>query len=174
MVVEFKAGTGLGIRFSYLLRRLESRSVEVATGCWLWGGYMTSLGYGQTSCVGFMGKKQEYVHRLAYLLCVGEVPEDCEVCHRCDVRNCVNPAHLFVATHGENLRDAFVKGRLTLPDCKGEKSSFAKLTDAQALEIRRRGVDRVIWNVLAEEYGVTRGTIRRIMTGRTFKHLLAP
>lgn len=76
-------------------------------GCWIWKRTHQTNGYGQTRFLG----KQIGAHRASYQAFIGDIPEGMEVCHTCDVRNCVNPAHLFLATHSENMLDQKRKGR---------------------------------------------------------------
>lgn len=106
-------------------------------GCWLWNCYIQSEGYGQ---IGRKGKRY-LAHRLAWLVCKGPIPEGLLVRHTCDVRNCVNPDHLFLGTHKDNSQDMIAKGRDHNVFSKGHKLSrgkrLRKLTDKQINEIRK-------------------------------------
>ena len=82
--------------------------VEQTNTCWIWTGARNQYGYGM-----FLVKrgKTRGAHRFSFETFVGPIPEGHDVCHTCDVRNCVNPAHLWSGTTSENLRDCSAKGR---------------------------------------------------------------
>lgn len=67
--------------------------------CWLWPGYLAKGGYAK----GALGGRRGMIHRLAYELLVGPIPQGLTLDHLCRVRRCVNPAHLEPVTMAENL-----------------------------------------------------------------------
>jgi len=144
------------------------RSIEfdLNGGCWLWSGATNSdIGYGQIS----FNRKVARVHRLSWEIHYGPIPEGLHVCHRCDVPVCVNPDHLFLGTHTDNMRDKVRKGR---DWCKqGEKCPTSKLKDSDIpviLERIRRGHTD---SQIREDYGVTSYAIYAVRNGRTWNHI---
>lgn len=87
---------------------LDSTMQIPETGCHVWNGFVCPQGYARTW---YNGKGGILVHRIAYELAYGPVPEGMSVCHRCDVPSCCNPDHLFLGTHADNMRDMFKKRR---------------------------------------------------------------
>mgnify|MGYP000978200797 CR=1 FL=1 len=149
--------------------------------CWEWAGYRNRSGYGMLNVSG----RTMRAHRLAWILSGGEIPQGLCVCHKCDNRGCVNPAHLWVGTQLENIADRVAKGRSARlsgkkngshlhPEkmARGEKCARSKLTDSQVIEIRRRydaGLDNQ--PTLAEAFGVTQENIGYIVRRDTWRHL---
>ena len=95
---------------STIEERLWSRVEKTESGCWLWTGYTCDTGYGKINLGGKNGRIV-YTHRLAYELFHGPIPDGHSVCHTCDVRNCINPSHLFAGTQQQNMDDMVSKGR---------------------------------------------------------------
>lgn len=76
-------------------------------GCWKYLGKIRPDGYGRFKV------KRDYrmAHRVAWTIVNGDIPDGLNVCHHCDVRDCVRPDHLFVGTQADNIHDMWAKGR---------------------------------------------------------------
>lgn len=106
-----------------LAERIEALSIpEPNTGCWLWLGAIHRDGYGVLCAGGGNRPPILRAHRASYAQKNGPIPDGLFVCHKCDNPLCVNPAHLFLGTHRDNMRDMVAKGRSTF----GDKNPSAK------------------------------------------------
>lgn len=132
--------------------------------CWMWQASIHQDGYGQFQLNG----KTTRVHRFSYMLAHGEIPEGLLVRHTCDHPACVNPAHLLTGTDYDNCHDKIDRGRSNPP--KGSRNRHAKLTDSQVLLIRKLSKSKSL-KELSEEFLVHPATIRRVINGKTWKHL---
>jgi HNH endonuclease len=147
--------------------RLLSKAVkDIETGCIIWIGHCSHLGYGAFR----IGSKVWKAHRASWELLRGPIPDGLDVLHKCDVRSCINPDHLFIGTHQDNMRDMVSKKRF--PYRHGEKHINAAFTGSQVSYIRARyspgrGAE------LAREFGVSRSTIHGVVTGKTYKERAA-
>ncbi len=94
----------------------------IASNCLFWTASYNAGGYGQIG-VGSTadGRRVSLAHRVSYELHNGPIPDGLFVCHTCDMRGCVNPAHLFLGTHDDNMEDAARKGRLKGPFTNASK-----------------------------------------------------
>jgi predicted XRE-type DNA-binding protein len=128
--------------------------------CWLWTGFIRENGYG---IIGIKGKEYKS-HRVSYFIEHGHIDNDRLVLHRCDVRSCVNPAHLFLGTPKDNSQDAVRKGRNTR--LYGEQNGKAKLTRAEVLSIRRMCKRQGVYQkTVAKQFGVSEATVSYIVNG---------
>ena len=102
-------------------------------------------------------------NRLSWSLLVGPIPEGMYVLHRCDVRDCCNPSHLFLGTHLDNLEDMNKKGR------RGKTGGRynTKLTK-ENVEYIKKNLGSKTHSELSEMFGVSRPTITLINNKRTW------
>lgn len=143
-----------------------------ADECWPWIGARNSQGYGIIQQWNYDTHPRSAIrvaaHRLSWELHRGPIPDGLFVCHSCDNPPCVNPAHLFVGTHQDNMDDRTRKGRQGLklhPEraSRGESRPGARLTYEKAEEIRRMRAEGVTFVALAARFGVSRGTIGNVI-----------
>jgi hypothetical protein len=97
------------------LKTRFSSYVAKSDHCWEWTGKKNNKGYGMIRTTGNKSDSFRLAHRISWFLANGDIPEGFHVLHRCDNPGCVNPDHLFLGTHLENMRDKLSKGR-AFPD----------------------------------------------------------
>jgi len=115
------------------------------------------------------GTRNTGAHRVSWVFAHGPIPDGLLVCHKCDNPPCVNPAHLFLGTVGDNTRDARDKGRLKGNQwARGETHPHAKLTEASVRSIRESSKTA---EELAREFGVAPHSIRRIVRRAAWRHV---
>jgi predicted XRE-type DNA-binding protein len=130
--------------------------IEKTEDCWLWTGATSSNGYGN-----FTRNKQVFAaHRAALGL------PDGYVLHHCDVKNCVNPDHLYVGDQSDNMQDSFERGT---HDFSGENHNQTDLTREEVEELREEyeTSDKSQFE-LADEYGISQPNVSRIVNNRTW------
>lgn len=139
-------------------------------GCWIWTSAVNGAGYGTIGLPG--GNYKEFAHRVSWEIHNGmPVPAGKIVCHKCDVRKCVNPNHLFIGTHAENTADMLKKGR-GITGCRltrQPKKPKARLTENDVIRIREEYVKGQETQLsIAHRYGVTGTTVQNILQRKTW------
>lgn len=159
-----------GWRASDLSRFLSKIEPPVGDGCAMWRAGKFGDGYGSFR----VNRKHYGAHRASWLIYRGPIPRGKFVLHSCDNPACVNPAHLWIGTAGDNIRDCKAKGRNRSGQLHGELNPKAKLNDRQAVEIiqlYRAGAGS--HRALALQFGVSEALVQAIIKGRIRKPALA-
>lgn len=169
--------------------------IQVTDTCWLWSAGLLRNGYGQFA---ISHREGVLAHRFAYQCAYGPIPAGMCVLHRCDVRRCVRPDHLFLGTKAENNTDRSRKGRnasgekngsKTRPDriargerhwskihpeavVKGECIGNSRLTAEKVKAIRDAySVGGVTHQQLAKDFSVSASTIGNVINRRFWRHV---
>ena len=130
--------------------------------CKEWTKYRNAAGYGAM----FRDGKTLLAHRHAWIEANGPIPDGMCVLHTCDNPACVNPTHLFLGTHADNMADMASKGRHH--DVKGEKHHNARLTDHAVYFIRACGLPS---RFLADVFSVTINHIWLVRNHKVWTHI---
>jgi hypothetical protein len=124
----------------------------------------------QKTKAGYIQRRQRLIrtsyHRYIYELNYGPIPDGAIIRHSCNNPSCINPLHLKIGTHADNVNDRVVADR----SAKGVRNGRSKLTEAQVLEIRS-DTNTPLYE-LAFMYNVSRKAISQIRKGNTWKHLI--
>lgn len=146
-------------------------AVGAPDDCWEWAGAVNNIGYGTVAWHGRVYTAHRVAAFLHGMVDTPSRPTSLKgggfVLHKCDNRRCCNPDHFFLGSYSDNQRDAFSKNRRRQP--KGEEHANAKLTNAQAMEIRERYLAGELQVPLSKEYGVSQRAISLIVRGETYK-----
>lgn len=155
------------------MQRFFNKIEKSEDGCWLWKAGSRGNGYGAFK----LHHKTIDAHRISWMLHYGDIPNGMFVCHKCDVRQCVNPDHLFLGTNSDNMKDCYRKNRMTLPTTGGFKNGNTPknkiysdkfvllILDAIARKGKKSLKDLSIF------FGVSYQFMRDLNTGRTYSDL---
>lgn len=146
-------------------QRLEKFTVKSDSGCWIWVGSKTKLGYGKLT----VSNKTTLAHRASWACTYGEIPDGMCVLHKCDNPKCINPKHLFLGTYFDNTRDMISKGRKSPTHC--EFSGVAKVNADQVSKIRERLLMGDVQSQIGIDFGLTQSAISRIKTKSNWSKL---
>ena len=136
-------------------RLMRSFDRDKETGCWIWSGAKYKNGYGWIKAFG----KPVSAHRLSYELHSGPIPDGMEILHSCDNKSCVNPDHLRVGTHAENMREAADRG--LMPSGRAHHMFGRKNPrPMQANRVLVLGVEFESQKAAERHFGLGSGTVR--------------
>lgn len=147
--------------------RLWSK-VDKTLDCWEFLGYKCKLGYGRIS---FRGNSHWLTHRVSWVLHNGEIPDGLNVLHKCDNPSCVNPGHLFLGTHKDNMRDRDKKGRGQLPAISGSKHWNSKLDEGDVRLMRELSDIGCTQKSLAWLFDINNGSVSEIINRKAWKRV---
>lgn len=149
-------------------RFIRMVDVQDDASCWKFLGWSNNRGYGQ--CV--VNGKKHNAHKASYLLFVGHIPDGLVVRHACDNPSCVNPSHLVLGTHQDNMNDRRDRNRGARGD--RDNSGTAKLNPV-AVSVMRYMFSRGLksQSALARAYGVTQSAVWRVVRGKNWGYLSA-
>lgn len=130
--------------------------VTKTDSCWIWNGSRVWNGYGRTT----INRKAESANRVAWFLTHGVMPpKELHVCHHCDNPPCVNPAHLFLGTRSDNMKDASRKRHLTAqahPESHNVNQPWFQEIRKRKKTVCRQGHPLVAGNIIERPNGKRR------------------
>lgn len=148
----------------YKKQRFLRKVIKLPNGCWAIGKYKSIMD-------AELDLDKPKAYRFSWIIHFGKIPEGLCVCHKCDHPGCVNPEHLFLGTHKDNMSDRNEKGRARGGKNIGSNNPSSKLTFKQAKEIQRRYIKgkpgasgKYAGNAkqLAKEFNISSDSIHKI------------
>lgn len=147
---------------------MEKVSPEPNSGCWLWDGLIKRDDKKKSGGYGFIRDNytRKTAHRVSWTIFCGEIPEGMSVLHKCDVRCCVNPEHLYLGTHEDNMRDMSARNRAPM--------HRAKVSKEDVLNIRREySAGGLTQRQIAEKYGLGQSHVSAILREKYWRYIRA-
>lgn len=141
--------------------------VKKTNGCWLWNGAKNSYGYGSF----WYCERIVKAHRMSWMIHFGKIPKSHSVCHKCDNPLCVNPKHLWVGTHTQNMQDMIKKGRHK--SHPGEKNGMSILTENDVIMARKIHKELPNIKAIARIFNVSHPAMFCAIKKRSWKKIAA-
>lgn len=141
------------------LKRFESKYTIEENGCWVWN----KTGKNKYGMFWLKGKKRS-AHRSSYEHYKETIDNGLFVLHTCDEPACVNPNHLFLGKHLDNMKDMLSKGR----QAKGHRNHHCKLSEDEVLEVLNMEGS---YEDIGHKFNVNRATVGYIKTGKLWSHI---
>jgi len=147
------------LRVKYWKRLFSNAYLEEDTNCWI-------VNFSPATRTPQIGVEQVLIQcsRVAYTLLKKAIPDKQEVCHICDNPRCINPAHLFLGTHQENMDDMVSKNRVS--------THMRKLSDSQVIEIKKLLFLKKEHQDIANQLNISVTAVHDISAGRTYLGVL--
>jgi hypothetical protein len=168
-----KKGNGGWIKENGVNRRitlsdhLQNYTIDIHTQCHIWGGGLFKHGYGQLR---YGGGNPKQAHRVFYEYYKGNIPEGLEVRHSCHNPKCVNPDHLSVGTHLENMNDMKEAGRSAVQI--GELNPNAKFTEQDVRKIKELLAQNLSPTNIAKMFNNNINLVHNVKGRRAWKHVI--
>jgi hypothetical protein len=132
--------------------------VERSEGCWTWTANTNQSGYGMFA---HPARGMISAHRVSWEIANGPISDGAHVLHSCDNRTCVNPSHMRLGSHDDNMRDM----------AERERSRTTKLTASDVSTIRELARTGRSLRSIAREFRISPGNVGFIIAGKTWKHV---
>lgn len=149
----------MSVQARFFIKVLKTHS------CWFWTGAVQANGYGRFK----FQDKIHLAHRVSWFLAKGEWPKNL-LLHKCDVRHCVNPEHLFEGDYADNRCDCVQKHRNISVAPRGEDSHLSSIGENDVREIRALE-GRTSQEAIADRFGISQGTVSKIIRREIWRHV---
>lgn len=142
---------------------LKAKTKPSESGCWEWQAGKYKVGYGASpaSCGG-----GRYAHRAMYAAVIGEIPKGMYVLHSCDNRLCINPEHLSLGTHLDNIKDMHAKNRQRGGSLPNENNPSCKFSDEEILRMRQAKRHMTL-RAMTSHFKISESHLLRVLHGES-------